>query len=732
MKSRTFFVILSTLCAAPALGISSADGDPNRLLVEATKLVESAERTSSEADERDLYRRAKTKLLQIVTNFPASAIAAKIATGRSVGTVSLERIDEGLRTAGPCEDSPSTHLTYDCLLEKARATGDRAIALKDSAFDDRKRWKLEAELAIADASAGEFSSASKRLDTLEALLPIGERHGTWSRSWSYLDALGPVACKLAGAGYDTESHALLRKGISVAQHLHSPGSSLRSLAGAQACAGHFGDAVDTAAQIFTAGGSGVSDGKALQVLTIAEIAETALDNGMTDRAAAVLDELPGDAAPDNLDSIAYGSEARSAVVRVLARLGESRARQGDVRATSTAFERALDTAGDGKRPWSEIGGAAIWNRASISPTAGPSWRARDAVGDLVAIATSMHAAGMREEAARTLADAERAAGGEPGPLAEIATARFRLGDRSSANEALAWAEKASAVHARELFQPVFMSFSSELPGPRCGQDHEWSDQAKAFNLGADQEDSRLPPCTNGPAFTERVNLAAAYLAQGDQIGVEAALSCDPPLQITPGDWDDQHPATMKAALMAEAGLADRDGLNLTMIVPPAAEAGHEFATGSGICTGEASDLVDRCRKLIGDDCAYFYTNWTIGMELSKPKPDYPDALRAKLAWRLAREKDFDKAVHVASGIVNPDRRAESLTELALLQVKLGMVRFVRATLVRAVAAAEEIPEDFPDAPTLFSLVPHDTVNVQDRAIRFARIAQVLGELLPHE
>ena len=181
---------------------------------------------------------------------------------------------------------------------------------------------------------------------------------------------------------------------------------------------------------------------------------------------------------------------------------------------------------------------------------------------------------------------------------------------------------------------------------------------------------------------------------------------------------------------------------------------------------EASGLVDMCRKLTGEECIDVYPDWTIGRKpwadppyfenaatkicgvtpahlgiltavpaawsLTAPKPDYPDALRAELAWKLAREKDFDKAVHIASGIVNPNRRAESLTELALLQIKRGMVRDARATLVRAVAAVDEIPENFPDVPALFWLDPHDPVNVQDRAIRFARIAQVLGELLPHE
>ena len=165
----------------------------------------------------------------------------KLATGQSVGTVSLDRIDEGLRRAEPCEDPLGTHLTYDCILEKARAAGDRVIALKDSGgyrserkFDDHKRWELEADLAIAEAGAGEFSSAVKRLEALEALLPIGERRKIWSGSWSYLDALGPVACKLARAGYDAETRALFRKGISLALYHHSPRSWLRSLAGAQA------------------------------------------------------------------------------------------------------------------------------------------------------------------------------------------------------------------------------------------------------------------------------------------------------------------------------------------------------------------------------------------------------------------------------------------------------------------------------------------------------------------
>ena len=201
-----------------------------------------------------------------------------------------------------------------------------------------------------------------------------------------------------------------------------------------------------------------------------------------------------------------------------------------------------------------------------------------------------------------------------------------------------------------------------------------------------------------------------------------------------------------------------------------------FRTGFGLYDSEnweaakvnATTLADRCVKYTGVECAVVDSAWMIGTNLWAPvphfhngvfqihawprilagfdivagvsdswgaeafEPDYPDALRAELARTLARENDFDKAARIASEIVNPDRRARSLTELASLQVERGRARDARATLVQAVAAAEEIPEGFPDVPASFRLESHESATVQDRAIRFARIAQVLGELLRYE
>ena len=760
---KTFLLSIAPLAAFVAPAFGADEGPANRLLVESARFVQSAERATSGAQRSDRFRRAGTRVQQIVSNHPDSSIAVKLVSGQSVGNISFDRIAKGLASAEPCDGALDERPTHDCTFEKAISAGETAAARKASrnyhdrrAFDEEKARQLEAERAIVEAIRGDFSSALKILAALEEQLPD---------SREYFDAVGPVACKLALAGYDAESRDLFERAISHAREAYSPGWWLRRLARDQACAGHFEDALETAGRVSTVGGTGG---------TIADIAEVALDDGLTVPAAAILENLPG--------SFHFGHDSpkvRSAVVRALARLGLAHAREGDRRAAVAAFERALDTAGDGRRHWSEIGEAAIRNRYGFGPTRGPGARARDAVGDLVTIATAMAEAGMFEHAERTLADADRSAGEEPGALAEIAEARFRIGNGDSANQALARAEQAAVSDA---WASAWRAFLAGSPGPGCSYDYEWFRKANAFKELVEEMDFSLPPCENGPSFTERVNLATAYLAQGDHAEADRALSCGllswpVPVEMYPD------PSMQWAYVIPSSSYEDTTGLTVPLlesygfaVVPalvkgeqvrthatwtalvgdaleaPKGEVAAAAAIGSvelcqhffgELCTGSVSDRVIEANPLTAalkykydsvkisvDTLAYLDFGWWAPKSFT---PDYPDALRAALARKLAHRNDFDNAVRIASEIANPNRRAELLTELASLQMKRGLVREARATLVRASAAAEELPEDFPEAPSSLWSEPSDPPpTVQDRAIRFAEIAQVLGELLPYE
>ena len=804
LKPRTIPVLLSAFFATPAFGTGSDDAGVNRLLVEGARLAQSAERASSESDRLDHYRRAKTAIVKIMSAYPESSAAAKLATGRTIGNVSLERINEALRSGGPCEAPRGGHLVLDCVLGEAKRAGAKALDLKESGgyrqkveFDEQEQWRLEADLAITEASAGDFSSALKQLDALEALLPVGKRRNLWPRSWSYLDALGPVACKLARAGYDAESRALFRKGASLARLSYSPGLRLRSLANDQACARHFDDALDTAARIPAAEDSGrAGDGEVLRVLAIAELAETALDDGLFNRAATILDTLTPDTLPADPRFVHRWPESRSALVRALAKLGAARVNEGDHPAADAAFERALDAAGDGRRDWAEIGRASVQNRNSLGPTAGPGRRAREAVGDLLVIAAAMHAAGKKEWARRTLADAELAAGEEPGPLAAIAAARFRIAGGSAGEEALARAEEELASSARAAARLAFMGGTSGFRGPRCSHDHAWFERTEAFNLVADQAELRFPPCENGPAFTDRIALASAYLAQGNHAGVEAVLSCGLALRTMPDetgfgpfvelamtpdfkDWTISDLTVLMAAgewprdsdslpwLRAAWNEMQRSALARGEIAThgwqPRTCAGKSdwgFPVAQGEAWGKSCPTSDAADWIVHDWNARTTTEsgkaaWELPAEIVKvhagPPPrftvsyqgvsswsppangfEYPDALRARLARQLAEENRFDDAIRVASRIFDLNRRAEVLTELASRQVENRLPRAARATLAQAFTAAEDIPEAFPDA-LLHSWSPTtEPATIQDRAIRFAGIARVLAELLPYE
>ena len=792
LKSRTFFTLLSTLCAAPAFGAGSDDADSNRLVVEATKLVESAERASSGAHRRDFYRRANARLLQILSNHPDSSIAVKLATDRNVGSLSFDQIEGSLDSAGPCDDPlEEAPVSFDCMMDRAKRAGARADDLKESggirqmrAFDEDKRWKLEAELAKAEATAGELSAAVRRLDALEEKLPFGERRTQRPGSWRYLDAVGPVACKLARAGYHAESRARFRRGVAHALESYSPRSRLRSIAKAQACAGQLDDALDTAEKILSGDGSdGARENRATRIRTIAEIAEAALDDGEVERAASILDDLLAGASPANFDGA--WSDARGAVVGALARLGLAHAREGDRRAATAAFERALDAASDGGRSWVEIGKAAVENRECVVPSRRPVRRARETVGNLVTIATAMHAAGgMEKKASLVLEHAVRAAGEEPEPLAVIAAASFRIEGRDAGQRALAHAEKALAADARtEAWQPFMFEVSSFL-GPRCRQDYQWFERTRTFELRAEQEDSLLPPCVKGYAVADRVALAAAYLAAGDRASVEHALCCRLSSTIAPDPYGWYwHASAQAVPVVAKTGLEAASNMLQHGTIwkdEQLVELGRRKIESGALVVWEASewkrnppaavvdDLGKWCSECFEENCVAAYTNTMTGRHFMKSSPrssggalklgatlpatflsaptgsapwnaaavdpGYADALRAELARKLVQEIDVDlnNAVRIASGIADPNRRAEEVTELASLQVKYHRFRDARATLARASAAVNDIPEDLSDAEAWPWPRTKGRATIQDRAIRFARIAQVLAEMLPYE
>ena len=811
LKTRTFAVILFASLAAPELAAGSDDAVANRFLVESARLVQSAERAPSTVERLDLYRRAKTFLVRIQTEHPASPAAAKLATGQSVGSLSIARIDEALRLAGPCEDTPRGHLVYDCVLDEAEGTGTKAAALKaagdyrhEAAFELQKQWRLEAELANAEASAGEFSSALRKLNALEDQLPSeGGSGGSLNRI--HLDALGAVACKLASAGYDAESRALFRRGRSLANDTPSPRRTLSSIAKSEACAGHFDAAVETAEEISgVPRGHGLhGEGEPMRIRTLAAIGEAALDDGEVDRAASILDGSPAGAAPIDFDSTdqdlgGVWPEARSAVVGVLARLGLARAREGNRQAANVAFERALDVASAGRRNWAGIGKAAIENRRSIGPTWGPGKRAADAVDDLVTIATAMHGAGLEEKAAQMLAHAVQAAGGEADPLAAIAAASFRVEGQEAGRRALARAEEASTEDLRASAWQTFMDGTA----PRCSYDYEWFDSAKTFNLLAEHGDFRFPACGGrvSASRARRVALAAAYLANGDEAGVEEALSCGVPgptpdpadldlfmelakYGLMLGDWNGSGPAvpTVMAPWAVDASIGARraraweakavaalvEGEPLTAfgaaptcaseskwVLPATADESRrvrcsESAAGEAIVvfrdgkagTDSQKTSPRRLRDVVKVRATFPAafgvariepTPWSSSFRPGAVAPGHGDELRARFARQLAREYDFDYAVRFSSEIVDPDERARVLTELASLQVRHGFVRDARATLEQAFAAAREIPDILAgaDSPSRFQETKRATI--QDRAIRFAEIARVLAELLPHE
>ncbi len=103
---------LVVVAAAPAVALDD-DAAANRLVVEAARLVESARDAVEPARRLELLGRAHDNLKAVVERHAGSGLAVTLATGQSIGTLSLGTVAEARSVAKveACLAAP----TSDCL-----------------------------------------------------------------------------------------------------------------------------------------------------------------------------------------------------------------------------------------------------------------------------------------------------------------------------------------------------------------------------------------------------------------------------------------------------------------------------------------------------------------------------------------------------------------------------------------------------------------------------------------
>ncbi len=201
----------------------------NKLFVEAQQSTEKAEKQSKPADKLALFSDAEQRLKTIVSKYPSANLAVQLASGQSVGVISLKAAaDNVARTQQAiCFDTP----TRVCLF-------DQAIAAAHAGEDDQKFTRAFALsfIALDQARAGLTKASS------ETFVQAKSAYGDTKKEWRER-ALSGLAISLAGAGKIDEA-------LNAIQEVSDPRRRftwLRQLALAQAESGLHKEAAATIA-----------------------------------------------------------------------------------------------------------------------------------------------------------------------------------------------------------------------------------------------------------------------------------------------------------------------------------------------------------------------------------------------------------------------------------------------------------------------------------------------------
>ena len=248
MNCLKSFVVAITVVVSAAWSHAEQPPSANELVVEASRLIVSAESAPTPEQTIRLLEEAHRKLVLITEVHPSSHLAVRLATGQGIGTVSLAGVQEAIKAATEqCWDSLS-------LLCVARLTVETAMSVDG---DYKYLWdEALRDAAKAQAAAGQFDAAVKTAELI--------KFARWR-----VEALLNIAAAQRKAGKAEETRLLIDKIVAFAASIddtYDRARVLTQVAEAQAEAGQFSAAIETAASI-----DGAKGLRAAALLDVAEI-----------------------------------------------------------------------------------------------------------------------------------------------------------------------------------------------------------------------------------------------------------------------------------------------------------------------------------------------------------------------------------------------------------------------------------------------------------------------------
>lgn len=195
-------IIISVVLAFVLL---SCSGDPNehanKLFVEAQQLIEKADKQRPDKRLQALYA-ADEMLKTIVAKYPSANLAVQLASGQSIGKISLAAVSEMIAEAA--WDACLRTLKRLCVL-------DQALKVAQTIKDEEPRAVILSAIAEGQAKAGLRKEAAATLDQAIQLAQGIENEDP------HASALRAIAEAQAKTGLRKEAAVTLDQAIQVAQ-----------------------------------------------------------------------------------------------------------------------------------------------------------------------------------------------------------------------------------------------------------------------------------------------------------------------------------------------------------------------------------------------------------------------------------------------------------------------------------------------------------------------------------
>ena len=665
---------LVAVAAAPAVALDD-DAAANRLVVEAARLVEGARDAVEPARRLELLTRAHDNLKAVVERHAGSGLAVTLATGQSIGTLSLGTVAEArsLAEGEACLAAPTSDCLFALSVSIAEALGE--VGDRDRALG-----------GIVDGwiAAGRFAAA---LETAKAIADSDDR------TWNIIAVLKAQADAGDAAGADRT----VREALAAGPDAFSGGSpALMAIAEQQGKLGDAAGALATARAI----ADNFWRSKAMSLIATAQAA--AGDAAGAEATLSVALELALETAADDRSRITFPvAEARAAIGDVDGAIALARSMpeperrnstligiaEAEIEAGNPATARALlaalvedvearagDEAGDGTLS------SAVYKLVQADDPVRALQAARAISADAERFELVVFAAGALARAGKPASAAEALSG-----LPEAAAAIADAGARADALTALAGAEieaKDTGAAARTL--RAAMAAASAI---------------------ADDEERRW----------DLIDIAELYARAGDAERAHDAAGRIPDLQWRTNAYF--------AIARKQAETGDRLGAAETRAV--ALRAAHDIpedfrrnqaigrASFEHIEAGDLAGALEAARP-VADDweragvLRYIAEKWGETGDVAGAKEillEARDAVRAGaetyvsaslprlIAETYAGLGDTPEALETARDIADEGERAEALRAIARLRAEAGDAEGAKITLFEALRTTAAIEDD---------------------------------------